>query len=651
MPRILLPFLLLFASLASLAQPWSDLRRVAVDQIRKDRFTEALATLNMALVKEPGVPELWYLRGYTKYSLDDYIGAEQDYTQSIQISPYLADVFVNRAVVRSQLQNYKGAIDDYNRALELDTANGEIYFYRARTNLLMKRVYSCIVDCNKAIALKCEGEGVWILRASAETEIKRYDGALEDLEKAGKINPANPDIFSQRGQVWMELEKTDSAIADLSRAVRLDTANSYALFSRALAYLKKPDYPSALKDLNQVVRISPYNSYAYYNRAIVLVNLGDKSGAIRDFGVVSKLDPKNIVSCFYRARLKAELGDYPGALEDLDRSIELLPDYTDAWYERYEVKLKLKDTKGAQADYRHALELSRCNNLDPDSLAAGRKDYLKSLVKLSGDFEQMNSFSSKFQNQAVDIQLRQPFAVLLWKADYGRVRLYDAYSKPHYFTTVVTFANEQGLVSDSLLHEEVARTGRAIDSAGLSPELLFRRAVALHWLRSYEKSIDDFDRLLAADSGHIAGLIGRACARYELIRQLAAREEERSPAGITLGRAPARPATGLVAPDTLEHTYASVLRDLDRALALDPSSAFTLYDRGFVNSTMGNYRASIDDFSKAIALRADLAEAWYNRGLMNILLGENRTGCLDLSRAGELGISDAYRVMKRYCYK
>ena len=34
-----------------------------------------------------------------------------------------------------------------------------------------------------------------------------------------------------------------------------------------------------------------------------------------------------------------------------------------------------------------------------------------------------------------------------------------------------------------------------------------------------------------------------------------------------------------------------------------------------------------------------------------ILLSENHNGCRDLSRAGELGVTDAYRVMKRYCYK
>ncbi len=66
---------------------------------------------------------------------------------------------------------------------------------------------------------------------------------------------------------------------------------------------------------------------------------------------------------------------------------------------------------------------------------------------------------------------------------------------------------------------------------------------------------------------------------------------------------------------------------------------------------MGNYPSAIDDLTQAISCRDKFAEAYYNRGLMYILVNDRTRGCEDLSRAGELGILDAYRVMKRYCYK
>lgn len=640
-------FFLLLQSFA-FAQPGLNNKQKALNHLRKGEYIEALEYLNMAIQQEPEVSDIYYLRGYAKYGLDDFIGAEQDYSHAIDLSPYLADVFTNRAIVRSQLQNFKGSMDDFNKALEMDGSNGEIWFHRARTNLLLKKNYSCIVDCNKAIQLKFQGEAVYILRANAKQEIKRYPEAIEDLDMAMKLNPQNGYVYSQRGLVCTDMNQLDSAMADFSRAVALDSTNTFALFNRALTWLKKENQAAALKDLNTVIRLSPYNSYAYYNRAIVLIGLNEKRRAIRDFDIVSKLDPKNIISYYYRSKLKAELGDYEGALEDLNKTIALLPDYTDAWYDRYEVKLKLKDTKGAQADYREALELTRKNHMNPDSLKTERKDYLKSLVKLSGDFEEMNTLNSKIQNQSVDIQLKPMFSILLWKVDFGKVRLYDVYKKEHYFTNILSLTNEPGLISDSLLRAEVNRMTKCLDSACSAPELLFRRAVSYFQMHSYDHALDDLHACLAADPAYIAALFIRANVRYELIQLINLQEDYQQE--LIMGKAAPKPRNPVLS-DNLEHTYEAVIRDLDQVLLLDNEFSFAWYNRGYVNSRMGNYREAIDDFSKAIALRNDFAEAFYNRGLMSILLSENHHGCLDLSRAGELGITDAYKVMKRYCYK
>lgn len=630
------------------AQAGAAYDRRATELISRGAYIDALEYLNLTLRTDPGSAGLWFLRGYAKYGLDDFIGAELDYGQAISLSPYMADFYTNRAVVRSRLENYKGAMEDYDRALALDGKNAEIWYNRARTNLLLKKHYSCIVDCNTALRLGFGREEVYILRAAAESEIRRYDDALADLDKALAIQPDNAAVHTQRGLVREEEGKPDSAIADFSRAIAADSSYGYAWFNRALSRIKTGDHRGAEKDLDRVISLSPYNSYAWYNRAIARIGLGDRKGAIGDFDIVSKLDPKNLVSCYYRSRLKRELGDYAGALADLDRAIELLPDYTDAWYDRYEIKLKLGDKKGARADYAKALELGRRHTADSDSLGPGKKDYLKSLVKLSGDFEAMNTPAAKIQNQPVDIQLRPMYSLLLWKADFGKVRLYDAYGKAHYHDNILIMTGEADIPGDSILLAEVHRQTRHLDSAGPSAERWFRRGVAFYHLNSFGQALQDLDAALATDSCHIEALFCRALARYQRIRQISA-EEEVMPGILpdrSAGQAESRPSSG-----GIEHTFEAVLRDIDRVTALDPSFAFAWFNRGFVNSQMGNYRQAIADFSKSAALRKDFAEAFYNRGLISILLQDNHAGCLDLSRSGELGIPDAYRVMKRHCYK
>lgn len=57
---------------------------------------------------------------------------------------------------------------------------------------------------------------------------------------------------------------------------------------------------------------------------------------------------------------------------------------------------------------------------------------------------------------------------------------------------------------------------------------------------------------------------------------------------------------------------------------------------------------AFEDYSKAIELNPAFAEAYYNRGVIQIFMKDTRKGCLDLSKAGELGILEAYEVLKRY---
>ena len=62
----------------------------------------------------------------------------------------------------------------------------------------------------------------------------------------------------------------------------------------------------------------------------------------------------------------------------------------------------------------------------------------------------------------------------------------------------------------------------------------------------------------------------------------------------------------------------------------------------------GKLPEAFDDYSKAIELWPSFAEAYYNRGLVQIYMKDTRKGCLDLSKAGELGLNEAYSLLKRY---
>ena len=52
---------------------------------------------------------------------------------------------------------------------------------------------------------------------------------------------------------------------------------------------------------------------------------------------------------------------------------------------------------------------------------------------------------------------------------------------------------------------------------------------------------------------------------------------------------------------------------------------------------------------KSIKLNPNYEMAYYERGMMKIKMGQKDSGCLDFSKSGELGRSDVYDTIKKYC--
>lgn len=79
--------------------------------------------------------------------------------------------------------------------------------------------------------------------------------------------------------------------------------------------------------------------------------------------------------------------------------------------------------------------------------------------------------------------------------------------------------------------------------------------------------------------------------------------------------------------------------------------AFAWYNLGNMQLQQKEFQKAIDSYSEAIKFEPRLAEAYYNRALTLLFLGENGLACNDLSQAGQLGVTDAYAVIRKYCTK
>ncbi len=639
---------LLMISPGAKAQHIANYLQLGKTELSENHYLKAVDYLNKAIQINSASYEGYFLRGIAKYSLGDYTGAERDFTDAIARDPYYAESYHYRAVVRSQQYNFGGALEDFNLAIERDPKNAVIYLNRGRTYLFLKQFNNTIKDCDKAIELKYKTAGVYILRGMAESGLEKYDDALSDFDRAVKYDPKDSYPYIQKGVTLMAMKKADSAIVEFNTALEIDSVDSYAIFNRALAKMETSDTTGAMNDLNKVIQLSPYNSMAYYNRAILQIKKGDMKAAISDLDRVIALNPDNIAVYLFRGQLKQSVGDLQGALKDFDNAINIYPDFADAYFERSRVKKQLLDFKGSEEDYKMAYSINKFDFENSDSLKIEEVMYLKRLMAFSGEFSDKNTNDSKIENENVDIDLKSLFGVVLFSNSITGTRMYDTYGKKGYHTTVVTLKeNNEDNTDDAVISRQIKLFTDKIESEPYNPVNYYNRGLMLACSRDFEKAISDFDKAIMFDPDYTMAYFCRANTRYKLIELIKSYYDYKHPFN------PVGNKAQTVKRDTtyIKQAYNKVISDYNKVERLDPGFYFTYYNKGYVKSLEGDYWGAVSDFSKAIKYDEKFAEAYYNRGLMLLFLKMNNRACSDLSTAGELGVTEAYRVIKRYCSK
>ena len=143
-------------------------------------------------------------------------------------------------------------------------------------------------------------------------------------------------------------------------------------------------------------------------------------------------------------------------------------------------------------------------------------------------------------------------------------------------------------------------------------------------IQDYDYAVDDLTTYLHEDSTSVLALWQRSACQWRINQFLASEG------------------------NNTELKNASVKEDLNQALKLSPQHAYLLYNRGVMEAQQGDYTAAIADFSKALTNEPYLAEAYYNRGLCHLFLKHESEAVKDMSKAGELGVYQAYSLIKKY---
>ena len=445
------------------------------------------------------------------------------------------------------------------------------------------------------------------------------------------------------------------------------------------------------------------NLIARFNRGLLRYQVGDNNRAIEDFDVVIQQEPDNYMAYYNRALLRFETGDYRGAVRDFDVVLGQYPNFTPGYYSRSEAKRKMNDQVGADRDYWTAIEMENnskkgnasgqtgnamaSNNTtgqgndatSPDSKEENTREKsdkniskFNRLVVYDKDEERRNKYQSDVRGRVQDRNVRvdlEPQFVLTY---YEKI---DPVKKIVYYDKMIEEYNARMVLSRKLriTNEEAALTedqiavhfasindySAKIETQPNNADAWFGRAVDYMLVQDFTEAIKDFNKVVELDPTYTMAYFNRAVVRYKQLvynlSQVSSTDDlsmSMNSMNFKMGQAPAPKTQSDVASAEVKdkkraYEHEMITRDYDMVIRLNPGFVYAYFNRGNLRCVQRDFRAAIQDYDEAVKRDPDFAEAYFNRGLARLSLGDANQGIADLSKAGELGIINAYSIIKR----
>lgn len=645
--RIIIFFLLLATMTVKAQWNTGSMLRMGQNAIYFDDYVSAIENFNGIIRVKPYLSEPYFFRGLAKQNLDDHEGALSDFTKALELNPNYFHAYLYRGVALSSMQRFEEALEDFNEAISLDPAAAYAYAYRGMTEAAMGRYKEAERDYSKALMLDDQLLAAYLNRAMVREKLEKWEGAMADCNAAIRLNMFSDDAYGLRGYLHYQQKDYHNAIEDFNRALKANPENKRILMSRAMVWYEMKKYPETLADYSKVIDIDSNYIYAYYNRALLRAEVGETNAAISDLDKVVEMNPDNILIFFNRGLLKMEIKDWYGAYDDFTESIRLYPDFVKAYLVRSAVDEELNRMEEAEKDRYAAMRImdryKRMKAGDRNALVDTTANFRKLIDINARQDEVRDVINGRVQDKRVIIELQDVFFVQYLSLDSlrsGKVQYYNkhimAYNQAHNYRPSITVCNKRPVYPEGFVQTNIGELSARISGTEKADDYLLRGGFYLS-SGDYPAAIADFSAITAREPDNLLALFNLANARmmmYDYIESV----DDKTPR--VVGERPN---------EIRKVDYSLVLEGYRRCLEIDPDFVFARFNIGNVYAKNGEIDKAIEAYTQVIRQDRELAEAYFNRGLLYIYIGQKAQASADLSKAGELGITSAYNIIKRYC--
>lgn len=127
-----------------------------------------------------------------------YKGAEEDYTNALEIDPSDEQIWLGRGLAREKLKDYEGAFSDYTKAIDLKEDFFKAWINRGNVLFKLERYSDAIEDFNVALIYQADYAPAVYNRAMAKVKMKQKAEACSDIRLAESLGMKVDDKVKSR---------------------------------------------------------------------------------------------------------------------------------------------------------------------------------------------------------------------------------------------------------------------------------------------------------------------------------------------------------------------------------------------------------------------------------------------------------------------
>lgn len=659
----------------------------SIAKIYLDDYLGASQDASECIERNPFLITAWQVRGIARQNLKEYDGAISDFLEGLKAQPENKVFLRSLAVTYAMKKDYQKADSCFNHFISLFPSESLAYLNRAQMRMELGDSLTALSDLDQVIKLDKGNSYAYAMRSMILLQNERYKESLADMDFAIKLDPENAAFYNNRAMIRYNVNDLRGAMADYDQALELTPNSVLSLYNRGILRAQIGDRNRAISDFSRVLDLEPDNTFASYNRAILRDETGDLRGAIDDYQAVFDQHPNFFPALYARAEDLRKLG----------RSKEAEEVFKTAFTVEQNVKKRTAAAaaKGDLADNTSGTDVSADAESEDENLDDNekmRKESDKNIRKFnrimaSGIDEDITKYENKSRGRIQDRQFNiemQPLFVLTYYEKLDEMR------QNIYFEKSLSDFNRSGLLRQRLLavcrepmltEPQVQAHFASIDdysniivATGGATINFFGRSLDYMLVQDYQSAIADLNQVLFRKDNFILAYFNRAVMRFRQL-ELNERSGELSPSAAfaaqggdeelrtsamrqSLPQIRLNQNTALSNQEQLRIQAESMqrqrkvecemcMRDLDKVIELSPTFVYAYYNRAFISARLNNFDAALQDLNRAIEFYPNFAEAYYNRGLILLRVGKTKQGVQDLSKAGELGLVQAYSVLKR----